>query len=118
MGIFSKFAVTLIGNGFGLYLASLYVPGFRVDLTLDGFVAAAVVLTFINFFVKPILSLILAPIIFLTLGAASFGLNAFTLWTLDYLLPVVSISGFLPLVSATLIIVFINMATRLVSKIL
>ncbi len=108
----------LIGNGLGLYLANQYVPGFRVDLTLDGFIAATIVLTVINFFIRPILNLIFAPFIFLTLGLASFVLNAFTLYALDYLLPVVSISGLLPLISATLIITFVNVTLGFLSKIL
>lgn len=117
MGIISKFLVTLAGNSIGLYLMNTYVSGFRVDLSLEGFAAAASVLTVINFFVQPILKIVLAPVIFLTLGLANFGINALGLYALDYLLPAVTISGLLPLIYATIVLGVINGVVRLSAKV-
>lgn len=117
MGIISKFLIIFAANAIGLYLLNIYVSGFKVDLSLEGFVTATLVLTVINFFVQPILRIALAPVIFLTLGLANFGINALGLYALDYLLPAVTISGLLPLIYATIILGVINGAVRFSAKV-
>lgn len=117
MGILSKFLITLAANSIGLYLVNIYVGGFVVDLSLEGFLTSALTLSVINFFIEPVLKIILAPVIFLTFGLASFALNAAGLYALDYLLPAVTISGLLPLLYATIIFGVVNTLVRLSAKV-
>lgn len=106
-----------VGNGLGLYIASQYVPGFNVPIDLEGLLLAALILTAINIFVRPVIRLVLSPFIFLTLGLASILVNLATLYLLDYLLPSVTISGLVPLLIATLVLGAINFVIHITTKI-
>ena len=118
MGLTSKAIVMLTANGIGLYFAALYVPGFNVPIDLQGLLTAALVLTVINLFVRPLIKLALSPLILLTLGLASIFVNLATLYLLDYLLASVTISGILPLLLATLVLGAINFVIHLTAKII
>lgn len=118
MGLTSRFAVLFVTSGIGLYLASLYVAGFAVPLELQGLALAAAALSLINLFVRPIIRLVLSPIIFITFGIASILVNAATLWLLDYLLTTVTISGLGPLFWGTIVVSAINVAVGLVTKVI
>ncbi len=104
----SKAIVMLVGNGIGLYLAARYVHGFNVPINLQGLLTASLALTAINLFVRPLIKLVLSPLILLTLGLASILVNLATLYLLDYLLTSVTISGILPLLLAALVFGAIN----------
>ena len=117
MGIVSKFLILFAANSIGLYLLNTYVTGFRVALSLEAFLTAALTLSVINFFVQPILRILLAPVIFLTLGVANFAINALGLYALDALLPTVSIAGLMPLIYATILLAVINAVVHFVAKV-
>lgn len=118
MGLTTKAIITLVANSAGLYLAALYIPGFSAPTDLPGLVVAALTLTAINLLVKPIIKLVLSPLIFLTLGLASILVNLAALYLLDYLLTSVTISGILPLILATLTLGAINSVIHLITKII
>ncbi len=116
MGLTSRFIVLLVASGIGLYISSLYVTGFVVPLELQELALAAAALSLINLFVRPIIRLVLSPLIFITFGIASILVNAATLWLLDYLLPTVTISGLGPLFWGTIVVSAINVAVGFVTK--
>lgn len=118
MGFISKVTVMLVGNGIGLYFAARYVPGFNVPIDLQGLLTASFVLTVINLFVRPLIKLVLSPLILLTLGLASILVNLATLYLLDYLLSSVTIIGILPLLLATLVLGAINFVIHVTTKII
>jgi len=102
-------------NAIGLYLASRYIANFVISpLNFKEVLIAAIGLTLINFFIKPILKLALSPIILLTLGVALIAINGLTLYILDYLLPTVTIGDIQALVYATLLTTGINIIARLI----
>ena len=117
MGFTSKLLVALIGNGLGLYIASRYVPGFNIPIDLRSLLIAALVLTAINLFLRPLLKIVLSPLIIITLGLGIIFVNLATLYLLDYFLVSVTISGLVPLVLATLVLGAINFVIHLTSKI-
>ena len=74
------------GNAVALWLADMYVPGFALHGNWMAIVLVALILSFLNFLLKPILTLVLGPIIILTLGLGIIVVNALIL----YLLPIVA----------------------------
>jgi putative membrane protein len=117
MGFTSKIIVMLVGNGLGLYVASRYVPGFIVPIDLEGLLIASLVLTAINLFLRPLLKIVLSPLIIITLGLGIILVNLATLYLLDYFLVSVTISGLVPLIIGTLVLGAINFVIHVTSKI-
>ncbi len=114
MNLFGRIIAQLAANGIGLYLAHQYIEGFKIiPLNLKEFLLATLVLTFINFFVRPILKVVLSPIILITLGVALIAINGLTLYILTILVPAVTISGIQPLVYAALLTTAVNIIAKL-----
>ena len=117
-GLISKLLATLFGNALGLWLAGKYITGVEtpIDLTtiesLRELLIASAALTAINLTLRPMLKLILSPLIILTLGLGLILINASTLFLLDYLMTSVTIGGLLPLLYATLLISAVNLIVR------
>lgn len=76
----------IAGNAFAIYLAQYLIQGVEFAGTIMDYVVAGVLLGILNFFVKPILKIISAPLILLTLGLFIFIINLFILWLLQFLL--------------------------------
>lgn len=109
MSSLSKLMATLTGNGLGLLIAAIYVPGFNLPIKFGELFTAAFILTLINAFLRPLIKLIMGPLIVITFGLGIIAVNAVTLYLLSYFMPTVTISGLLPLFYATLIIGIINL---------
>ena len=95
-------------NGLGLYLSHRFIPGFQISLDPQTLAETAGLLTLINLIVKPILKILLAPIILITFGLASFILNAFCLYAVSRLTEGVSIANVESLLLATLVVSLTN----------
>ena len=80
--------VSAVAIGLSAYL----VPG--VHVTLFGAVVLAVVLAFINIFIRPVVSILTLPLTILTLGFFSLVVNAFLVMIAAGLVPGFSVSGF------------------------
>ena len=118
MSIITKPILMLLANAAGLYLATIFISGMTVPLDFKNFALVAGALTLINLFLRPIVKLMLIPVIILTLGLGSFIVNAFMLYFLDFLLPAVTIEGFVTLLYVTLILSISNLVIRIFGKIL
>ena len=105
--------ISFIANAAGLFLAGQFIDGFTSPSELRDLGIAAAILTLINIFIRPLLKLVLSPIIVLTLGLGIIAVNALTLYILTKLLPTVTISGgLLPLIYATLLITIVNLVVK------
>lgn len=111
-----KIILAILANGLGLYIATKFVSGVTVPLDIKNFALVIVALTLINLLLKPIMKLALLPVIILTFGLASFLVNALMLYFLDFLLPAVTIEGFLALIIATFILTLTNTIARSLGK--
>jgi putative membrane protein len=78
--------LVVAGNALALWIANMYVPGFALNGNWVAIVLIALILAFLNFLLKPILTLVLGPVIILTLGLGFIIVNALIL----YLLPIVA----------------------------
>lgn len=74
-------------NTFSLYITSLYIPGLKIASDWQIIFTAGAVLTFIYFFLKPIVSLFFKPLNFLTLGFFSFLINGALLYSATIFVP-------------------------------
>ncbi len=90
-----NYIVRLLVCGLILFLIPNYLKGIQVD----GYVTAiivALVMSILNTFVRPILSLISLPITFLTLGLFSLVISVCMVYLCDYLVDGFQVEGFLP----------------------
>lgn len=111
-----SFIFRLFSNSLALYIAYLLVPGLVVNNGLTGFIVAGLFLGLLNLTVKPILKLISAPIIILTLGIFSLIINAIILWLVSYVLDFVVIQTIGALIGSTIIVTIANMIITRTSR--
>ncbi len=109
-------------NAAGLWLANQYVPGFVLQGNWVAIILVALILSLLNFLLRPFLSLILAPVIVLTLGLATIVINAFMLYLLpiiadhiDFLKGSIMIQNIPALIFATLIVGVMNLIAHAAS---
>jgi len=103
-------------NYAALFIAGVFIPGFEISSDPINLLIAAAVFTLINFYVRPLIKLILSPIIILTLGLFSFVINMGMLRLLDILNESVIITGIKPLVYGTILITIVNFFVNFFSK--
>lgn len=117
MGLLIKIIFAVLVNGLALFAANHYVGGFVLATgDLQTFAIVALILTALNFILKPVLKLLLGPLIVLTLGLGAILVNAVILKLLDFLSPALSIQGLLPLLYATVIISLINLVFHFATR--
>lgn len=111
-----RLILAILINALALWVAHRYVPGFSVSGDVLTYAIAALVLAFLNGFIKPILKIIAFPLMLLTLGLFSLVINALLLWALSYIVPSVVIAGLMPLVWATLVVTVVNILLGTMKK--
>ena len=92
-----RLLAALVGNAFALLLSQAIISGFSLSSNFFEVLVVALILTALNFFLKPILKLIFGPIIVITLGFGLLFLNMIIIYILDILSQAVTIQGNLPL---------------------
>ncbi|OGG42114.1 hypothetical protein A3A21_00580 [Candidatus Jorgensenbacteria bacterium RIFCSPLOWO2_01_FULL_45_25b] len=116
MNFFSRLIAHLLGNMIALYAASHLIPGFIFTGGKKELAMAALILTLIHMFVKPIVKLMFIPLIILTLGLFLIIINIGTLYILDIVSSSLTIEGYMALLWATLLISAINFILHLTTK--
>lgn len=95
--------VTILATALGLLIVDLVVPG--VDISnFPAALIAAVVIGFINGFIKPILSILSLPITFLTLGLFALVINGICFWLASILVPGFSVHGLLGIILGPIVL--------------
>ncbi len=84
-------------------LASQIIPGIEMQSFLAGMVAA-IVLSFLNALVRPLLYLLSAPIILLSLGLFMVMINAFLLHVVSWFVKGFIVNGFWPAIGGAILI--------------
>ena len=110
MHFLARIIALFVSNLIGMLVASYFVAGFELVLAPKPLLTVVGLLTAINLFVKPILKLLLSPLILLTLGLFALVINAALLYALDFFVEGLTIRGLSALLYATLIITFVNAA--------
>jgi putative membrane protein len=103
-----RIALATVGNAIAIWAAARIVG--HVDLSHSWWtvILAAFLLTLLNTYVKPVLTVLSIPFIIVTLGIALFFLSMLMLWLTSVIVSGFSSDGFWPLVKATLIVWIVN----------
>ena len=99
------FVVRSLIAALGLWVASLVVPGFRIE-GLGTFLLAGFLLGIVNGFVRPLVVLLTLPLTLVTLGLFLFVVNAAMVALVADLLERFTISGFLSALLGSLVVSF------------
>lgn len=105
-----KFLAQILTNSIAIFIASYLVSGFIFEGNIFTLLVAGAVLGLINFFIKPIIKLITAPLIILSLGLFILVINMFLLWVAEFLIPDLNIIGLWSYFWGTVIITAVNIA--------
>ncbi len=116
MKLIAKIIVAILANGIALLAAAAYIPGFKLEGDLKQIVGIALILTLLNFLLKPILKLVLGPVIVLTLGLGLILVNALILYILDIISKNLTIETIPALVYATILVGVVNFVFHLATK--
>lgn len=108
MNFVFKFIAKIVLNGIALYVAKMYLSGFVLADNFQTLVIGALVLTVLNTFLRPILRLISAPLVWITFGLFNLVINMLILWIADQFLTQLTISDLATLFWASLIVAFAN----------
>lgn len=95
--------ISLVLNALALLATAYIVPGFKVE-NFTTAVLAAIVLGVVNTFIKPILSLITAPLTIITLGLFSFVVNAVVLFIVSAVVKGVVIDGWVTAILGAIVL--------------
>lgn len=116
MKLAAKFIIAIIANAAGLLAAGYFVQGFKIDVNMQSLALLAIVLTILNFFLKPFLKLLLGPVIILTFGLGLILVNMTVLYILDILSQNLAIENISALVYSSIIIGLVNFVFHLATK--
>jgi len=112
MRFITKFILQIIANIAAIFIAVRYVHGsnFNIDFTGDlmDYLVIGVVLALANIFIRPILKIISAPLIFITLGLFIIVINAIILFAVDWFFEALLITGFMGYFWTTVILAIVN----------
>ncbi len=103
-----------LGNIIGLLLAHQYISGFTVATDPKNLAILALLLTLGNITVRPILKLIFAPLIWITLGLFILVINASILSAIDFISNLITINGLTALIYSTIIISLSVLITKFI----
>ena len=116
MGWLIKVIGATLANGLALLVAAYFISGFKLTSDYKEVAVIALILTALNFILKPVLKLILGPIIILTLGLGLFLVNAIVLYILDILTKNLTIETIPALAFASLVVGAVNFTFHLLIK--
>ncbi len=108
MGFLIKFIAKVVLNGVALYIATRYLSGFILTGGITTFIIGALVLTLLNVFVRPVLRIISAPLVWVTFGFFNLVINMVLLWAADKILTQLSIQDLTTLFWTSIIIALAN----------
>jgi putative membrane protein len=97
------------GNALALWAAARIVGDVDLSSSWWTVILAALVLTLLNWYVKPVLKVLAFPLVIVTLGIALFCISMFMLWLTSAVVSGFDIDGFWPLVKATIIVWIVNL---------
>lgn len=103
-----RLVIGTAGNVAALWAAARIVGNVDLSRSWWTVILSALVLTLLNWYVKPVIKLLAIPLVLLTLGLALFFISMFILWLTSAVVGGFDINGFWPLVKATIIVWLVN----------
>ena len=103
-----SFFLHIIANGLAILVAARFIPGVVYSYEPLTLIKIALILALANALVKPVLKLILSPLILITLGLFTIIINLFLIWLVVHFVPELSIASFTAYFWTMIIISFFN----------
>lgn len=115
----SHLIAAVIGNAAALLAAAYLVSGFTLDISTgwQAFAALIGVFSVMSLVIKPLLRLLLGPLVILTFGLANFAINAGILYVVDKYSQNLTITGLPALIYGTIIITIVNVIVHSLYKV-
>lgn len=110
MGLIIRILISAVA----VWVASQFIPGIQVSGGPTTYLLVAVVLGFLNAFIKPILTVLTIPITIITLGLFLLVINVLMVYLTDYLLSGFHVTGF---IAALLFSFVVSIVTALIDAI-
>lgn len=110
MGLIIRILISAVA----VYVASLFIPGVSVTGGPATYLIVAVVLGFLNAFIKPILTVLTIPITIITLGLFLLVINVLMVYLTASLVSGFHVSGF---IAALLFSIVVSIVTALIDAI-
>jgi putative membrane protein len=104
---FVRFLKLWLVTTLGVLVAARIVPGIHYD-TAGGLFAASLLLGLVNAFLRPVLVLLVLPLLLVTLGLFYFVLNALLLWAVGSVVKTFHVDGFWPALWGGLVITLVS----------
>lgn len=111
----AKFIVRAIFAALGLWLASMIVPGVRIE-GIGTLVVAALLLGIVNAFVRPVVFILTLPLTVITLGLFLLVVNAAMIGLVAMLLGGFAVTGLIPGVLAAIVTGVVSWIGHMVLK--
>ena len=108
MTAISKFIVAFAANLTGLFISAYFVPEMELSKDISGILTIVFTITVVNLTIRPLIKLVLSPLIFITLGLFAVLINAALLYVIDIYSPYITINGPWPIIEASHIVTIIN----------
>jgi putative membrane protein len=102
-----KWIINLLISAAVVYFAAWLLPGIHIGSFISALIVA-LVMGFLNRFVKPVLTILTIPITIITLGLFLLILNVLLIYFTDWLISGFSVDGFWSALFFALIVGFIN----------
>ncbi len=116
MRLAARIIVAVAINLAAVLAAAYWIPGVEMSGGFPAVLKVGLILTILNFVLKPVLKLFLGPIIVLTLGLGLILVNVVVLYALDKLSADFSIVGIPALFYAAVLVGLINFVFHLATK--
>jgi putative membrane protein len=97
------FLIRLLLNGVAIFVAAWLIPGLEVAGPMPALIAGAI-LGLVNALIRPILLVLTFPFTLITLGLFIFVINAICLGLTAWLVPGLTINGFVPAFFGALVV--------------
>jgi len=110
-----RFLLHTIASALAVLAAARFVPGVIYIYEPFSLIKIALILALANALLKPVLKLVLSPLIFITLGFFTIAINIFLVWLAVYFAPELSINGFWAYFLTMIIVSFSNFVVSTVA---
>ncbi len=118
MKLLSRLVFSFFSNLIALIIAGNVIVGFEITSNLVNLMIAAGVFTLLNIYLRPLVKMILSPLVILTLGLFTLVINAGMLYLLDILSVNVRVNTIESLIYGTLLITGVNFLLHFSAKFL
>lgn len=112
----ARIIIAVVVNALGLLAAAYYIPGFTINNDFRELMILAEVFTALYFVLRPVVKMILGPLLILTLGLGLIVVNASMLYLLDLASKNLMIDGVIPLLEATVLLSVLNFVLHYAEK--